>query len=286
MSEEWSHYFRDPELRDLEALHARFVRHRFSRHSHEYFVVGYVETGVQAYTYRGARHFTPSGQVFFVNPSEVHTGEAATNKGYIYRTFYPRVELMKAVSEDATGRTHTPFFKEAVIQDASLSQLLIRFHQALSGSESRLKIESLMISSLAYLVTHHMDPQLPLRFVGQERKAVTQGRDYIEAQYGSNISLSELSRVVGLSPFHFARAFEKEIGLPPHAYLEAVRIRRARELLGQGRPIVEVSLHLGYADQSHFTNRFKRVLGITPGQYVQYLRSRHANGNEELHGRF
>lgn len=286
MAEEWSRYFRDPELHDLEALHARFVRHRFSRHSHDYFVVGYVETGVQAYTYRGSRHFTPAGQVFFVNPSEVHTGEAATNDGYIYRTFYPRAELMKSVSEDATGRTRIPFFKGAVIQDTLLAQLLIKFHEALARSEPRLKIESLMISSLAYLVTHHMDPQLPLRSVGQERKAVTQGKDYIEAHYGSNISLSELSRVVGLSPFHFARAFEKETGLPPHAYLEAVRIRRARELLGQGRPIVEVSLRLGYADQSHFTNRFKRVLGITPGQYVQYLRSRHANGNEELHGRF
>src|SRR5262249_38141907 len=74
------------------------------------------------------------------------------------------------------------------------------------------------------------------------------------------------------SPFHFARAFEKEIGLPPHAYLEAVRLRKARELLDRGEPIVEAGLRLGYSDQSHFTNRFKRALGITPGQYIRQRR--------------
>jgi AraC-like DNA-binding protein len=269
MREEWTHYFRDPELHDLEALHARFVNHRFSRHSHDYFVIGYVETGVQAYSYRGARHLTAAGQIFFVNPSEVHTGEAAMAEGYVYRTVYPRAELLEQVSADVTGRTVLPFFKEAVIQDKLLSNLLTGFHAALAQQQSRLEIESLLFASLAHVVIHYTDPQMPPRFVGRERKAVARGRDYIEAHCGRNISLSQLSGIVGLSPFHFARVFEKEIGLPPHAYLEVVRIRKARELLNRGDPIVDVSLQLGYADQSHFTNRFKRVLGITPGQYIR-----------------
>jgi AraC-like DNA-binding protein len=267
MREEWTHYFRDPELHDLEVLHARFVSHRFSRHSHDYFVIGYVESGIQAYTYRGARHVTPAGQIFFVNPSEVHTGEAAASEGYIYRTLYPRAELMEQVSLDVTGKSVIPFFKEAVIQDKSLSDLLIGFHRALAQEESRLRVESLLFAALSQVVIRHSDPQMAPRFVGRERKAVARGCDYIEAHCGRDVSLSQLSRVVGLSPFHFARAFEKEIGLPPHAYLEAVRIRKARELLNGRVPIVEVALQLGYADQSHFTNRFKRALGITPGQY-------------------
>jgi AraC-like DNA-binding protein len=269
MRKEWTHYFRDPELHDLEVLHARFVSHRFSRHSHDYFVIGYVESGIQAYTYRGARHVTPAGQIFFVNPSEVHTGEAAASEGYIYRTLYPRAELMEQVSLDVTGKPVIPFFKEAVIQDKSLSDLLMGFHRALAQEESRLRVESLLFAALSQVVIRHSDPQMAPRFVGRERKAVACGRDYIEAHCERNVSLSQLSGLVGLSPFHFARAFEKEIGLPPHAYLEAVRIRKARELLNGGVPIVEVALQLGYADQSHFTNRFKRALGITPGQYIQ-----------------
>ena len=86
MTGEWSQYYRRGSLHDLEVLHARFIEHRFARHSHDYYVIGFVEAGVQAYSYRGARHLTPAGQIFLVNPGEPHTGEAATHGGYVYRT--------------------------------------------------------------------------------------------------------------------------------------------------------------------------------------------------------
>jgi hypothetical protein len=44
-NDEWSRYFRRPDLHGIEALHARFVRHRFSNHAHDYFVIGLVEEG-------------------------------------------------------------------------------------------------------------------------------------------------------------------------------------------------------------------------------------------------
>jgi AraC-like DNA-binding protein len=281
MQAEWTNYFREPQWHDLEVLHARFVDHRFSRHSHDYYVIGYVEAGVQAYTYRGVRHYTPAGQIFFVNPGEIHTGEAATPAGYIYRTMYPRGGLMEQVTEDVTGRATLPFLKEAVVRDRILAQHLRAFHLALARDESRVIVESLLLSSLAYLITNHADPQPRCRPVGRERDCVRRARDYIEAHCGENVSLSQLTAVVGLSPFYFARAFERETGLPPHAYLETVRIRKARELLDRGKPIVEVSLAVGYSDQSHFTNRFKRALGITPGCYIRAKLSK-----PETHGIF
>jgi len=57
--------------------------------------------------------------------------------------------------------------------------------------------------------------------------------------------------------------------MPPHAYLESVRIRHAQALLTAGVPLVQVALDSGFSSQSHLTNRFKRVLGVTPGQYAQ-----------------
>ncbi len=82
------------------------------------------------------------------------------------------------------------------------------------------------------------------------------------------MTLSELAHLVGLSPFYVLRVFEQEVGLPPHAYLESVRIRRAQRLLVCGTPIAQVVGDLGFSTQSHFTHRFKRLLGVTPGQYV------------------
>jgi hypothetical protein len=129
---EWSHYYRQAALHDLEVLHARFIEHRFARHSHEFYVIGVVEAGVQAFSYRGARHVTPAGQVFIVNPGEPHTGEAATQGGYVYRTVYPRPALMQQVAADVTVRAALPFFTRAVIHDESLSERLVRFHRVIA----------------------------------------------------------------------------------------------------------------------------------------------------------
>jgi len=105
--------------------------------------------------------------------------------------------------------------------------------------------------------------------VGKERPAVRKAREYLETNFADDMSLFKLAGLVSLSPYYFARAFERETGLPPHTYLEGVRIQRAREFLDKGDTIVSAALSVGYSDQSHFTHRFKRFLGITPGQYIR-----------------
>ena len=60
--------------------------------------------------------------------------------------------------------------------------------------------------------------------------------------------------------------------MPPHAYLESVRIRRAQQLIRAGKPLVEVTVEVGFSSQSHLTHRFKQIIGVTPGQYGQLLR--------------
>jgi AraC-like DNA-binding protein len=269
MADEWSHYYRQAALHDLEVLHARFIEHRFARHSHEFYVIGIVEAGVQAFSYRGARHVTPAGQVFVVNPGEPHTGEAATQGGYVYRTLYPRPPLMQEVAAEVTVHAALPFFTRAVIDDDSLSERLVRFHRAIAEGAPRLSVESHLIDALAHLIRRYADDRRSRSRGQSERSAVRRAREYIDAHYDADVSLSELAAIVHLSPFHFARAFQKEVGLPPHAYLETVRITHGRELLFRGVAIADVAAAVGYGDQSHFTHRFKRLLGMTPGQVAR-----------------
>ena len=271
MNREWSRYYRQPALCDFDVLHARFIDHQFARHSHEYYVIGVVEGGVQAFAYRGAHHVTPAGQIFIVDPGESHDGGPATVEGYIHRAVYPRLELMQRVAGEVVGSSRLPSFARAVLRDDKLARQLLRFHRVVAEGASSLSVESHLMGALAHLIQRHGDT----RCVGSrsrelgERSAVRTAREYIDAHYATNVSLSELATLVRLSPFYFARAFCQEVGLPPHAYLETVRVRKARELLLRGLPIAEVSIAVGYGDQSHFTHRFKRLLGITPGQVAR-----------------
>ena len=266
---EWSRYYHDPGIQGLEALHARFDGHRYPRHIHDYFVVALVEDGAVSYWYRGAHHVAPAGHVFVVNPDEPHTGESAKPGGYFYQTIYPRVDYLARVAADVGGSEVTPFLKGSVYRDARLAALLLRFHDALACNAPAVACESLLLRALAHLITRHADPRVTPLPTGREHPAVRRARDYIESHFDEDISLSRLASLVSLSPYYFARAFERETGLPPHGYLENVRVRKAREFLDEGQSLASAALSAGYADQSHLTHRFKRFLGITPGQYVR-----------------
>jgi AraC family transcriptional regulator len=81
-------------------------------------------------------------------------------------------------------------------------------------------------------------------------------------------SLSELAALCGLSRSYFVRAFKHITGLPPHRWLLAQRVKRAKELLrGSNLAIVEIAVACGFADQSHLTRVFSKALGISPAAW-------------------
>lgn len=66
---------------------------------------------------------------------------------------------------------------------------------------------------------------------GRESRSVQIARAYLEAHFASNVSLAQLAQITNLSPFHLVRVFHQAMGLPPHAYLNHIRLGRARRLL-------------------------------------------------------
>jgi AraC-like DNA-binding protein len=90
----------------------------------------------------------------------------------------------------------------------------------------------------------------------------------IDERYASRLTLAELAGIAHVSPFHLVRTFKQQIGLSPHAYLNQVRIRRAKELLQRGASPAEAALSVGFYDQSHFGRHFKRTVGVSPARFA------------------
>lgn len=83
-----------------------------------------------------------------------------------------------------------------------------------------------------------------------------------------DLCLEDLAREVGLSPFHFARAFKRTTGVSPYRFLLERRIERAKDLLAGTRlAIVEVAAACGFDTQTGFTSAFRRLTGTTPGRW-------------------
>ena len=270
-SREWVSFHKSSSVYGIEFLHANFVTHRFSRHVHDYFVVGIIESGLQTFDFRGEKQRTAPSGIIILNPDDPHTGEPASPVGFGYKALYPPVSLLNGIAADITGKANAqPFFTEPVIYDPEAASQLRVLHRLLLGtSDDGLAGESAFLEFFATLITRYADRRYITASIGREQTAVQRLRDYIEANYDKNLTLDELARLVAFSPYYLARTFTAEVGIPPHAYLESVRIRHAKRLLLLAMPIAEVALLTGFPHQSHFTTRFRRAVGITPGEYIK-----------------
>ncbi len=270
MQREQTHFWRDDSLGEVEALHARYITHAFAPHTHEGYAIGVIMEGAETFRYRGQTEVAPAGSLVVINPGEVHTGQAATADGWRYRMLYPAGGVVRAVASELAGRpVDVPFFRQAVIEDPALARDLARVHADLEAPASPLERGSWLWSLLARLITRHAEPVPTRTRVRPAHRAVRQAQDLLEAAPEQAISLDELSRQVGLSPYHLLRTFRAEVGLPPHAYQTQLRVWRARRLLRAGLSIAEAASAAGFVDQSHLHRHFRRVLGVSPGAYLR-----------------
>jgi AraC-like DNA-binding protein len=90
---------------------------------------------------------------------------------------------------------------------------------------------------------------------------------YVDANLDRALTLLELSSIVHMSRFHFARLFKASTGVSPHRFVVRRRIQHAMTLLGEARSIDVVAKSVGFRSVSHFTTTFRRMVGTTPCRY-------------------
>ncbi len=266
---DWTKFWYNDQL-DIRFLRAHYVQHAFPRHSHDYYVITVILRGYLSYFNTGQKYLTPPDSILLINPETVHSGEPVDPAGYEMVSFYPTVSHMESAVYDITGQHQTvPFFRKAKVDDPWLVNSLLALHYTLTQEATPLEYESRFIWTLAELIRKYADIRLQERPVGQERKAVRQARRFIEDAFADGINLSQLAEHVSLSPYYLLRVFRSEVGMPPHTYLETVRIRQVQRLIEAGKPMADIAAEVGFSSQSHLINRFKQIIGVTPGQYAQ-----------------
>ncbi|HBW19808.1 MAG TPA: AraC family transcriptional regulator [Actinobacteria bacterium] len=268
MATEAARYWRHAAVPGVDLLRARFVTHRYGRHAHETYTFGVIESGVEEFDYGGRLLRAGRGAVALLDPDVVHTGQAGAPEGWTYRVLYPEVALVRSIAAELGWRGGTPSFPDTVLYDARTAAALRAAHLSAERGD-RLASSSLLRSALAAVLSAHSRPGAGLRRSTGSRApaAVAAARELITSRLADPPALDELAAATGLSPFALLRAFRAETGLPPHAYLNQLRVRQARALLDLGLGPAEVAARTGFADQAHLTRHFKRVVGVPPGAY-------------------
>ena len=268
MATEVARYWQHEAVDGVDLLRARFVTHRYGRHAHETYTFGLIEAGVEEFDYGSTLLRAGPGAVALLNPDVVHTGQAGTPSGWTYRVLYPQVTVVSSVAAELGVQRGTPWFPDTVLYDAATAALLRQAHQAAEHGD-RLASSTLLTAALTRLLrAHSATPPIDGRKTPSRSPASVQAvRDLLPQRLADPPSLSELAAITGLSQFALLRAFRRETGMPPHAYLNQLRVRRARQLLDRGLAPADVAAQIGFADQAHLTRHFKRVVGVPPAAY-------------------
>lgn len=256
--------FRCPAHRaGVELYRARIVRHAFEPHVHDGFGLGAIESGVERFRYRGADHLAPPDSLVLMNPDELHTGRAETAGGWRYRMVY----IQQAAVDEITGEPGW-WFGDAVRADAVGARQITVLLNALWQAREPLAFDSLLLRLLGEFrryarVSRTAQREAPVRFASVI--------EYLRAHLAEHVTLDDLAKVAGLSPFHFLRQFQARHYATPQQMLMAFRLSAAKRLLAAGEAPAQVAAATGLADQAHLTRAFARRYGVTPARYQRGL---------------
>ena len=258
-------YWRHPGLPGVDLLKAHYVRHAFTPHTHDAYTLAVIESGIEVYDYKGTTHRVGADGIALVEPGVVHTGHAGVPEGWRYRVLYPDEAVVADAARDI-GMAGAPRFTDSSAHAPATAEVLRAAHRAAERGD-RLSASTLTRQALHRLLAGHATDSARAAATPAPRRTVAEAREILRSSMADPPSLEELAEQVGVSAFALLRAFRRDLGLPPHAYLNSARVERARRLLAEGTPPSEVAPTVGFADQPHLTRHFKRRTGVPPGEF-------------------
>jgi AraC family transcriptional regulator len=157
--------------------------------------------------------------------------------------------------------------------DENIARYAMAFRERLLDPEPPLELE---LNAMANLLAAHLlrrysnlgrrpAARMDQKLSSTELRSVI---DFMLAHLDFALKLSDLSDVIGMNQYRFARAFQATTGDSPHRYLMKLRIARAQDLLATSKQSLStIAAMVGFSSQSHMTLAFQRTLSITPGRY-------------------
>lgn len=264
MAEDWLRYRASGD--GLDWAEASFRAHCFSPHRHDSYAVGLTTRGVQRFTYRGAARHAVAGNAFVLHPDELHDGSPGSEAGLGYRILYLDPALVAA----ALGGGPLPFVRDPVSATPELTATLAAVFPDPADPPDALRAVDVVCLVADALRQAAGQPPRP---AAARDPALERLRDQLAAACLSPPAMVALERAYGRSRFALARQFRRAFGVSPSRFVILRRLDRARRLIAAGRPLAEVALAAGFADQAHLTRQFRAAYGTTPGRWRALLRA-------------
>lgn len=249
----------------VELFEARLQRLAYRRHRHDTYAISLTESGVLAFAYRGATHVSTPGHVVVLHPDEAHDGHAGADAGFGYRQLYVEPALIFDAARLLSGHgCSLPFVRQPVLTNTRLAAAI---RSAFRDTREPLAIDGLVLQLAEGLLAAAPGSRRAPASRRLDIAAIDRARQFLDAEQTRVVGSWELEAVTGLTRYDLARQFRVMAGTSPYRYSLMRRLMHARAQIARRRPLVDIALETGFADQAHCTRMFAAAFGITPGQY-------------------
>jgi transcriptional regulator GlxA family with amidase domain len=114
----------------------------------------------------------------------------------------------------------------------------------------------------------------PLAAQSAQREPLREVQDWVRANPTADLSVESLAARACMSARNFSRAFTREVGMTPAAWVEATRVDLAKGLLETaGADTAAVARASGFGSVETLRRAFRRRVGVSPGQYRDRFRA-------------
>ena len=238
----------------------------FSGHWHEQLELHYIVQGGADFRLGQQSIHVSEGDLLVANRNEFHSGYS-TQVPYIGNVI---IFDMGDLSRELAKKNYV--FQSVIRGDVVIRDLIQRIFAEVQSQESGYKqlCRALVTELFVYLCRNYVTEMLPERDSAKRKKDLERLNavlGYIEENYNQRITVEQLADMVCLSEDRFGHLFREGVGQPPLQYINAMRLRKALNMLKTNQyTVTEVADAVGFRDYNHFGRLFRKQYGCTPNE--------------------
>ncbi|MEC0266223.1 AraC family transcriptional regulator [Paenibacillus anseongense] len=259
-------------------------------HSHDFIELVYVVSGQADHVFEGESYQIQTGDVFIINPGEVHTYRTKPGEGIeiINCLFTPELIHESLLKELGVSQSMDYYYVHPFLNTRE------RFHHRLNLMGQASNHVLILLETMISEWEHHRPGYLTLiklqmlqllillsrcyaDSTNKEKKSsrsanhtilVRRITGFLERHFDKKMTIPDLCELFNVSSRQLNRVFKQETNQTVTERIHDIRIERAKQYLVEGDDkVIHVAQRVGYEDPAFFTQLFRRRVGCSPGQY-------------------
>ncbi len=235
-------------------------------HYHKDTEVILIESGEGSFLINGCRYQFGPGNIFFINPYELHASEAETECELSYY----------CIDFDMNMLSQFPIAEKYVHQERNM----LHFCDHSSAMEKEIRHiwyayeenqNGWAMEAIGHLFLLMAQIEQQKLFCAAEKQSMfaREVYDYVEQEYIGKLTSKNAAAYFKYHHSYFCRMFKKHFGVSFGQFLSDYRIKKARQMMENGASkITDIAGAVGFNGISYFSECFLKTTGMTPSQYV------------------